>query len=288
MLQRKLHVRIAVSPQGARAEIAVEDGAVISQARTIEARTCSEAVDALALIAALMLDPLQAGGSLTQSAAELKTPEPSADQQVTATGEAANEPANQPASSEPPRMSAEQSGAPPATRASTLALAGSALLITGIAPSARPGFGLTARATRRFTRVTLALHAGIRAALPETQTVTDGSAALRWWSAHFNACTHTSIARGALVVLPCAAGELGALTAQGSRTEAARDSRRVWSAAGAGLGVVWQVSRRIGLFLAGEGLLPLVRDRYLLGRSVVHRVPTLTIRGELGVSVRLL
>jgi hypothetical protein len=52
--------------------------------------------------------------------------------------------------------------------------------------------------------------------------------------------------------------------------------------------MTWQFAGRMGAFAGAEALLPLVRDRYLLGRDIVYTVPALTIRGALGLSVRLL
>jgi hypothetical protein len=289
-------------------------GAVVT--RQIEAARCDEALDALALVAALLLDPVETEKTAPPRAPPARrqaaTPRPNAPAPEVAgpspppSYAQAYAHAPPPAPAEPSgaqaRPSAPMSPAPatdapgrqadaadePARRGSLrLSLLASALLVTGVAPAPRPAMLLGAALAHGPSQGwLLAARGGFRLGLPHSQAEREGEAHYRWWSSMLALCAGGRL-RG-LSLSGCGVSELGRTHARGAATERPRGVERPWLALGPALDLAWQLSAPVALALGGELLFPLLRDRYWLADQSVHSVPRLTVRAELGLRFRIL
>jgi hypothetical protein len=313
----RLEVRITMQASIAAGELAMlRDGE--RTVRRLEAPSCAEAVDALALIAALMLDPSAASehGAAShkpdasehsapasanqpdrppapagQARAAVAAPAPRPEQPARAP--AAASPISLAAPSVPPRSSLGASEeAPRAARPSqpppwSFLLHASALLAAGVAPNPSWGAALGARlATTRAQRLELAAALGARLVQMYRSERAQGEVHLGWWSGSAGLCAGARLgARAALV--GCLEGELGQLRARGERTRQPASSQRLWAALGPATLVRWRVLGPVSLQAGLSGLFPFARHRYVLADQTVHSVPALTFRVELGVAVQI-
>jgi hypothetical protein len=280
----QLHVRIRVHDGEVRGSIvlATNDSRFTRQ---ISARTCSEALDALALIAALMLDP-RAAREPEPSVASDDAPTTALDAQVRA--EAALTP--RAASTVVERPARSGSAALPRDSRATVRVEalGAALMLSGIAPALRPGLGLGTRVRVRLRGPTeLAASLGGRMALPHREQRATGAVDFQWWAAAAALCAGGRLLDDTFSLAACAASEWGRLGARGRRTLNARAGAVLWAAAGPSVLLSFQLRRRFSLHAHVEALLPLVRDSFLLADQTVHQVPWLTLRAGLGVACRI-
>jgi hypothetical protein len=310
-LSARIEVRIAREASKSVGELALARAGSDPAVRRIEAPRCEEVVEALALAAALLLDPVAAapservreppppvpsreparheprGGPRVESAPG-EAPQPSA-------AAAATPQAVPPAAveSDPAAAAVAAVGAPvrvapatpPADRVRRrLTLSAAALVATGVAPAARVGgafaLGLLSQRARRLE---LAGSAGVRVVQRTSSEYEEGRLEMSWWSASAAACAGAVLgARGALA--GCLAGELGRLSAAGSDTSTPASSERLWAALGPALRGRWRALGPLSVESAVLPLFPLFRHRYVLGDETVFSVPRLTFRVELGVS----
>jgi hypothetical protein len=256
-MPERLEVRIVVSPQGARGRLVVRDAAGATRAREIEAATCEEAVDALALVAALALEQARAE--------ERKQAEPV----VADAGPRAVAPARD-------RGTSARVGVGGST---------SALALSGLAPELLPGVQLAVSVGARLSEsYGLALRTGVRLAAHETVRTADGNATFEWRAGFLELCAEAVPHRASLAL--CATFERGWLQASGSATTDPAASERSWVAVGPSIAGQWAFLPPLFVHLGVGALFPFVRDRFLLGTTVVHTVPALAVRGEVGLGVR--
>ena len=241
--------------------------------RSLNAPSCAEAVDALALLIALTLDP---GASTTALA-----PGPIADAPV-ADAPVAAAPAAE-AASETPEPEATTTSDPFALSYVSVGLA--AFGVLGAAPRAMPGVAASVLVafeghglwTPLFqVRVT---HAWV------TATEAPGTADFQLDSAHLSACV-VGLRGAALAAYACVTGAVGRLSASGSNTYEPNTHARLWLSAGAELLLSARLFGPLELH-AGTGIaLPLRRDRFAFAPRVFHRVAAVVPYGQLGLSVR--
>jgi hypothetical protein len=278
-------------PDAVVARLSVERTSGGAAERVLRAGTCADALEALALVAAVTLDPLArtdvdaelarpSGRDATEHGAEPARPAPAAELPRTATLEAESE-----LDAVTPREEPSRSGLVP-----TVGLVGAAAW--GPAPSALPGAGVyfdlmvfeprpggapavgspSLRATLlRFTR------SGF-----ETEY---GTAAFSLTELALELCP-IALGAGAFVLRPCPSLSVGFLSASGSRTEASRKEVRPWWVIGvAALGSA-RLSQRMELSVAGSLGRPLVRDRFQFRPEIFHEVPGLAFSANIGLGLR--
>jgi hypothetical protein len=122
---------------------------------------------------------------------------------------------------------------------------------------------------------------------PDQTTVTDqGDATFSMWTVHGALCPQV-IELSMLWLAPCLNVEYGKVAAGGSRTLNEAESTRDWFAFGPKL--IGQLSFLPPLYahIGAELDFPVTRDRYVLGPLEVHATPRLIGRLELGLGVRL-
>jgi hypothetical protein len=241
-------------------------------ARRVQANSCLEAADAVALIIAMTLDPTASRGDARPD--EATRVEPSAPA-----------PARRPLD-EAPSNASDAAGSGPRDQASFgVQLAVQALL--GPAPQVMPGvavFGVASleRGSVWSPSVSIgATHAG----KSETQEA-GGNASFTLDAASFDACP-LRLRLGAVRVRPCASVLIGRFSAQGSETtNAAAESRRpFWVLGGAAMAsteLFWRLEATARVAIGAS----LVRDSFEFTPSVFHTVSSVTVAGSVGAGVR--
>jgi hypothetical protein len=322
----RLRVRIRVLAGRVVGSIAIEDADGAMAGRQIRAATCDEASDALALIAALALDPERRAESLTaETGLEAGTESAGAQGATTPTegdraaGADAAEDRSAPEAGDDPDTEddadddddtgaeaaerdadaeddadadddsdAEDDAAPAGIASQRLAVAASALALSGVLPDAAPGFALfAAYAIEPRGLPEFALRAGFAITPAASEEHPQGVARFSWWSALLALCSGVRNAGDSASLWLCAAGEVGQLAASGRLTLDPREEDRSWAALGPALLTQWEPLRPL-LLQAGVGAaFALVRDRFLLGNEAVHRAPRLGVRVDLGVGIRI-
>ena len=330
----RLAIELRAEPERVYGSISLTDAHGVLGPRAIEAERCSEAVDALSFVAALLLDDRArtaagepAGGRARVAPGEPHTPraaqagsaqaagtvaagtptEPARPGQSTSTTSAptaaavaaAPGPAPAPpppaATPEAPTAAPAQPAEPPeppeppsAGRPLRLrgSLAVSALAVSGVAPSVRPGLGVwAALAAPLAPSVSLSLALGVRTALREIEHSPDGTGTFHWWSSVLSLCAALGRAGGVVHGALCLDAEAGQIVADGTDTEQPDRVRTAWLALGPAARVSvhvrgrWQLVPGVGLLLPGT------RDRFVIGPSELHQVPRLTFRAELALLV---
>lgn len=265
---RTFAIDITESGAGYTGTLTITDpGDTRGTSRRIEAKSCDEVTDGLALIAALTIDPqAKLDAPVEEPAAE---PEPKEPAQPPA-------PARRPA---PRRVPAE-----PEALTVPYARAGAGfLLVHGAAPvvlHGAEGFVEIGRAGAR-TWFSPAIRLNGRTARHDAVAYPEGTAHFRLSTLALDLCPLR-----AAVPMPslrlCATGELGWLEAEGTDVPEARQSRRGWAAVGGVLRAAASVSR-IGLELSLGAEAPLRRDRFRLVREI-GQVELLVLFGSLNLT----
>jgi hypothetical protein len=232
--------------------------------REIEAGDCQEAVDALALVVALVVNP-RASAPEAPAAVPEETqpilPEPAPQASAPIAQDRAPAPASTPSS-------------PTGDAALWTFRAGLAAWGVGaIAPEPLLGarasvelLNLAARVVAPSFRVSLgyATHAGF--------VVDGGTANFAHASTSVQVCPLRLPPAGPLVLRPCFMTDVGFVFAQGSDALNPRGATRPWADIGIGGRMEWMLSRRLGLDLDVACMFPIWRDRFLFGSHSFHQV----------------
>ena len=297
---RSQRIRFAddgAAPTGLRAEIAPgPNGTVIGQlgivdpngrrsSRRLSAPSCAEAIDALALIIVIALDPTYSPppggepGPGTTSAPEI-------DRRFgdeTATIRQGGPPAG---SSAGDRVPSPIGSPPPQPTVRRFGIGTAAQLISGPAPRVLPGVAF--RAFAAIDRVSLWSPAlRLTAAHAERNGIeeTGGIASFALDTLSLDVCL---VRLGIEIVnlRGCAAGTAGRLTATGSFTYSPRSQARPFVGVGGSaivtlaLGPHFELS---GTFGAADAL---IRDAFEFSQQVFHRVSAMTLTVDLGLGLR--
>ncbi len=249
----------------ARVQFVDADGAEVS--RTIGADTCTEVVDAIALVTALAME---ARAGAEQTAPNASEPPPL-------------EPAPP-----PPARAIEPAAPPRATERELRWDAGLGLtLASGYAPSLAPGLRLFVEAAPSFWSVRLsATHSD-----SGKVSVEGRRARLRYWGGRLEGCPIRVALGDWLFGSPCAGIDGGALEGQGLPSEgivATREVTEPWLAAA----LIARIQAEIERFLLVEAELdarfPLFRHEFVFERPVreLHQVPVVAFGAAIGVGFR--
>jgi hypothetical protein len=261
--------------------------------RVLRAGSCADALEALALVAAVTLDPL----ARTDADAELARSS-EAERDVHTRPDAETPPARPAVAPEPPRdevIGGEREALTAAARfesglVPSVGLVGAA--VWGPAPGGLPGAGLYFDLMALDPRPDGAPAIGSPSARATLVRVARGGFDAEYGTAAF---TLTALAlelcpialgAGAFVLRPCPTLSVGFLSASGSRTEAGRSDVRPWWVVGlAALGTA-RLSDRVELVAGGAAGRPLVRDRFQFHPAVFHEVPELAFSANAGLGLR--
>jgi hypothetical protein len=159
------------------------------------------------------------------------------------------------------------------------------LAIHGTAPHVRPGLQLGAAVVLAHGVLDWRLGLAARLALPETSSSEQGTTHFGFVAGVVELCAAAALGSG-WSWQGCAVAEPGMLSASAENTRKPGDYRRSWLALGAGTGLAWRLGDWLGLVAGVELLVPTRRDRALLAGEVVHHVPPVCLRLELGLEAR--
>ncbi len=302
---RRIEARLVRSGPRIAASVVLTDANGAATTRRIVAASCNEAVDALALIVALTVDPLEAhtGASPPDTTTSNDGAPAEGDIGDAAHGEPAPNASPQEPPKQPPAMQnrenpepaspvvisdevAKQSAnaGPTASRGWRFGASTSFLVSSGVVPGMSPG-GELAIAVSTSNAPALSVRLGGRLVGSASESGVEGNASFSWWSGFAAGCLGSDAA-ATLVLSGCAVYELGRLGASGSQTRNPSASATPWQALGPELRFEWAVAAPFALNVAAAGMFPLRATRFWLGDEVVFRVPWVGARAEIGVAAR--
>jgi hypothetical protein len=319
----QLAVRITRTRRGSVGELSLARPAGEPAVRRISAPDCEEALEALALVAALMLDPPLPGPAQAASGASAPPSGPTRGSAARESRAPGAESGHGPGSESAPDARAatvadERIGAAPGSAETEREPGGVAPppLAERAAPAAAPT-APPARAAAEPVRRQLALAAALLVASGVAPVARVGGAfalgllsrrprlelagrlGLRvvqsYGSEHDEGSVEIDWWSGSAAACAgaplfargaldgCLAGELGRMRARGHDTELPASSERLWAALGPALAGRWQVLGPLSVEGSLVALFPFARHRYVLADETVYSVPRLTFRVELGL-----
>ncbi len=244
--------------------LVVRDPGAAPTERAVRAETCDEVVAALAVIAAVVIDPVTARTGTVDTAAPSADEASSVDVPVAATTPVPAPPPT-PAPEVPP-------GLPPETRMWTISAGLGGGLVAGAAPTVLlsiPAFVEISRAGHEVVRPS----ARLRVERTLSSSNSEGGAFVRTGGAT-DLCP-IALGASSLRAQPCVRAELAALYAKGRGVEPVRSAVRPWFALGAVARVRIDLPSPLFVELEAALIIPVVRDRfYVEPYAVVYRAPT--------------
>ncbi len=277
-------VEVALNDAGARGTLRIAERDGGSSERDVPARDCANAIEAMALIAAVILDPRAAVASSDTANATRDNAPPAATVPPAATAPpAASAPpaperrapvakartsATEPMPKQPAREP-ETKGAPWRAR---LRVAG--LLQGAVAPGAAFG-GAAGVEVFQPRHGVFEPRAALTANFATAETSTPfGNANFLWYAGRVTACPLRWPEGVPVVLRACAFVDAGGLRGHGSNTQNARGSTAFWLAAGPALEVEVEVSSWLGLAVEGGLTVPAFHDSFIfVPQEVAHEVP---------------
>jgi hypothetical protein len=258
--------------------LAVRDGSGPASERNVHAQSCDELVTALAIIAAVVIDPMTA--RTAADAGSLATPEDAAAPPSTTTADAAPQlpaaPAP-PADTSPVLPPASPNAGPTAENGWTLSAGAGAGLVGGAAPSVLlsvPAFVEVSRQLGGIVEPSVRLRFE-RTAIASTSDRTGGGARFVRTGGAADLCPIALRARS-LRAQPCLRAELAALYARGRNVDPARSDVRPWFAVGPVVRVRLEIVGPLFVELEAAILVAAVRDRfYVEPTTLLYRPPAL-------------
>jgi hypothetical protein len=253
--------------------------------RRIEAPSCAAATDALALVVAITLDPSVVIDVSPRSAPPTPAAPPAAAPAPAAAPPKSPEPAPPEAEVARPAGPAEP-GAPTAPAIRYLGAAVSAEAIAGPAPTLMPGAALELEAgLERASILSPAMMLTLAHAWSGDVVEPLGTAAFTLDLVSLDACPLRLLLLR-VEARACAAGSLGRLAAQGSRTFDAGSVARPFATAGGAARLVLPSGSRVQVRIRVGAGATLWRDAFQFDRDVFHRVASVTLVGDVGLGVR--
>jgi hypothetical protein len=257
--------------------------------RELRASNCVEALDALALVLAVTLDP-DADSSATEREAS-RAASPSRGDSRPADEASAPVAAAPARVSEPRTDTAERDDQKIAATDQSFRVSPALGLLGGLrfgpAPGVLPGFGafIGLGVTWGIPDSSLLRLAVTRYRRADFE-VEGGAAEFELDAARLGLCPF-GFELGPLSAHGCFEAELGELEARGSRTVGAEHHARPWRSVGASASFSARPIAELELSLLGGVEHPLVRDRFQFNPRTFHEVEPLTGRLELGVALRI-
>jgi hypothetical protein len=266
-------VRIEATGAGYRAHIEARDGTgqALAGARALEARSCEELTEALALAVALAIGQ---HGAPRESVPRVAALVPSTELAV-----AADTPDDRP----PAEMPSESHATGPALGGSAWAIGDTGTL---------PGLGLGAGLGIELRWPSFALRA-LGTLLPEREGTlpepvpSDRGVSIGLLAAGVLACVPVAVSPAVLKLALCTGAELGELSGSGIGVSSPHHQRTLWSAVRFDADLRWALpDTPLGLDLLVTAAAPLSRDEFVL-RNIgsVHRPASVVGRVGLGLSL---
>ena len=241
----------------------------------LSADTCETLANAVALVAAVALDPLDVAAAIEAARKPEPEPEPAPPEKAAAPPEPAPK-------RSPPRTPRVE---PPKRRPVLFALRPDFAIDYGPLPRLGIGGGFTTTVLGRGWRA----EAGMVALAPRhaaSGIVPSATAAVGLVAGRARGC---GVLGRSLVEFPlCGGVEIGALRGQGDgSTVRARTRRALWAAGVLGPSIAIVPRRFIAIIAGVEAVFPFVRPAFDLGDEIVHRARVAGVRAGLAVEIRV-
>jgi hypothetical protein len=264
--------------------------------RTLASSDCVELVDALALVASIVLRPAPGDGRDDSAAEDVdaRTPDgvraPSA---PTAPRPAALRPAADLAS----RADAARARQASDAAAIKLLVGADEELIVGFVPGALLGTAVRLAVHQRSGgRVVSTFSLGVVATLPRERSVPEGTATLRWMLGQLSACRAALRLGSSVSLLACARVDLGRVSAVGRLSAppggvapASERRDRWWLSAGPVAQLLWSPGGPLVVHAQTGALVPLTPYEFVFEpSSVVYPAPRVGFAAAIGVAVSFL
>ncbi len=244
--------------------------------REVAGDDCNEVASALALVAALVLDPSAATTPVAMA------PKP-AGPTVGPRPAPAPPPKARPAAAPAPRSERP----PPAPRL-RFSVGDSVLLASGVSPGALAGGVVFAQIAREASSFSPALRVGLARALSGPIDTAAGAAHLDWTVGVLD-LRPWSFALDRLVLAPTLEVEVGALHGSGWGVAVPQHPTRPWMSLGVGAGASFRFYGPLFLDLTATASVPFIRDNFYFDPDpsrTVSRAAVVGVRGALGLGVR--
>jgi hypothetical protein len=251
--------------------------------RRIDTGSCDEALDAIALIVVVTLDPSTVG-----AAPPATPPPPSAPARPSQPSSPSPPPPEPPADAVPPPEAPPAIVNAPTPRAATFTLAAGVDGRGASAPSPAIMFGFGVYARAGWDRSSIwSPRIGVAAAyFPERSVAaTGGTAVFSLALVALDLCP-VWLRLGAFGLGGCAEATGGWMSARGTETFAPQAQRRPVAATGASAALTWEPGAAIEIVGFVAGGFSLIRDQFQFSPAVFHEVPRLTLTAGVGAGVR--
>lgn len=273
--------------------ILLQGGEVLT--RSIEASTCDQAVDAIAFVLAVALDPKSPEAIVVQQS-------PTADQGAPGADDAPRQPASSAGpsgqASENEKDSKGHSSAKPARarRSSTPAVerrrdffvrlfAGPALVAGALPQNAFGGQLSVEVGVTGGGFWSPSLRWGVSIFAPVTVEHTLGDARFQFWTTQTELCP-TELSWGRLDVRPCGQVSLGQTSAEGSDTFEPNAVHRLWFSLGISGRLGLALHRHVRISVGGSLEFPVIRDGYHFDESILYQTPPIAGSWSAGMELQ--
>jgi hypothetical protein len=300
---RSFTIEITSGTPNTRARLTIREPSGAKTVRELVAKDCREAVDAIALVAALAVDPQALGtqnpapsakndaptkGDTAGSASDRGDPEKGRAAQSAEPDRAAPGGAmNSATSSRAERVAAAPSRDERTATATSFGWAASVAMAarSGLAPEwflgGRVGIAVESRAALFSPSFRLWGEYAPRT----TFAVQGGNVAFSYAGAMLEICPMNLRIADGFRARPCLLGDLGMVRASGLDVPNPRSADRLRIAFGAQARFEWMLSRRIGIDLALGCTFPIRRDRYRFDPLLVYEPPAGGLTASAGASL---
>jgi hypothetical protein len=277
-----LRASINPGPTGSIAsELVVAPADGRQSTRRLTASTCTEAIDALALVIAITLDPTYVTAPPAPEASTEPAPPPAAPK-----AEPAPEPAQRPNDRRPVAPSAAEPEPEQGPATPHLGGGATAGAWIGPAPRAMAAFGGYASfALDRSSIWSLGIVLSGSHAFANGLVESGGVADLTLDTLTLDACP-LLLRVAVLEARGCASGLAGRLTATGTETYSGMSYTRPFAAVGGAVRLSAVVARYLVLSGRFGAAASLIRDAFEFSPEVFHRVASVTLEMELGLGLR--
>jgi hypothetical protein len=283
--EQALVFRIEIAPSGAalagRLSVRELDGN--HTGREVPGATCEEVISAMALIAAVLVDPNASAEPLSEPAPEPSTPPHLPPQNAPSLARP-----RRPKSTPPRKIAARESPPSRFTFGGGVAFA----LEGAIGPEVTPALSLEVEAAlERGTLLSPLIVFALERAFPTRTETPNGVARLQWTAGRASACPLRVPASGSWALRPCALFELGTLDASGERTERRASASMPWSALGTTARAEYSPVPPLLVVLDAGMVVPLSRGTFYFdpptAENTAFTVPAVGATARIGLATRL-
>jgi len=290
---RSIEVRMHAGPHPS-GSLVLRRGDVIEGTRSVEAETCADVAEALALVATLAVDPT--ASSITAiipapPASASAAPPPPSLPVPAASSSASSAPLLAPApllpSAPAPRPVTSRRSAPSGPLPHSLWLGVDLATAVGVSRDAlvvvAPGVGWRGPASSSF--FALSIRLGVLRATTGAVTAVDGAASFTWTVGRADGCI-LSWPPGPARLLGCARFEAGALQGAGTTVASPQSANRAWVAAGPLLRAEWVLLSPLFLTADLAAMVHVTDDRFFFHPdTTVYQVPVFGLEAGAGLGV---